>query len=548
MIGICVIDDHKPIVEEFFQLFKTPWSFYTPNQPYDVVITDCQDISYLHASLIIVIDSRMITSFSFSESKGKEKPPDLLQQTNGPIFPVYTGVSAVVGGERLLTIHGTGQCVACRIEEETRSIIRIGFHLFAEVNYLLQNGQPLEHGHVPTMDIHISNLRKWITDAGQYLLEIPPCPKGSPFFVCLTHDVDFAGIRNHIFDLTMAGFVYRAIVGSTAGFLKGRYSLSHFMCNLLSVISLPFVWLGLKKDFWYQFQQYIKIENGRPSTFFFVPFKNRPGETEAGPAVSKRGVMYDVNSLGDEIEYLLQNGIEVGVHGIDSWIKESAAANELRRMKDITGRDGLGIRMHWLYNNDDTPAVLDRAGYKYDSTWGYNEIPGCRAGTFQVYKPLRTETLLSLPMHMMDTALFYPGHMNLTFRQGIKTIQDFADLASFHGGVLTLNWHHRSIAPERLWGSVYKQALENLTSRNARFSTASAIVDWFHHRRKFTFNAVIKNDEKINVNIATGDEAINYKDDFVLRLYIPARKNIDGEYTCFHDYPLQENLEVPIFH
>ena len=37
--------------------------------------------------------------------------------------------------------------------------------------------------------------------------------------------------------------------------------------------------------------------------------------------------------------------------------------------------------MHWLLHDANTPSVLDEAGYAYDSTVGYNETIGYRAGT-----------------------------------------------------------------------------------------------------------------------------------------------------------------------
>ena len=46
------------------------------------------------------------------------------------------------------------------------------------------------------------------------------------------------------------------------------------------------------------------------------------------------------------------------------------------------------MRMHWLYYDQQSPGVLEKAGAVYDSTIGYNETVGYRAGTTQAYKPL----------------------------------------------------------------------------------------------------------------------------------------------------------------
>ena len=49
----------------------------------------------------------------------------------------------------------------------------------------------------PTLELHISMLRSILDRAGVPLLEIAPRPYGYDFTCCLTHDVDFAGIRRH---------------------------------------------------------------------------------------------------------------------------------------------------------------------------------------------------------------------------------------------------------------------------------------------------------------------------------------------------------------
>ena len=41
--------------------------------------------------------------------------------------------------------------------------------------------------------------------------------------------------------------------------------------------------------------------------------------------------------------------------------------------------------MHWLYFGDDSPKTLEAAGFDYDSTCGYNDAVGYRAGTSQVF-------------------------------------------------------------------------------------------------------------------------------------------------------------------
>ncbi len=110
--------------------------------------------------------------------------------------------------------------------------------------------------------------------------------------------------------------------------------------------------------------------------------------------------------------------------------------------------------MHWLYYDQQSPSALETAGAAYDSTIGYNETVGYRAGTTQVYKPLDVSRLLELPLHVMDTALFYPSYLGLSPQEARALLGRMVDNAVHFGGCLTINWHDRSLAPERLWGEM----------------------------------------------------------------------------------------------
>ena len=48
---------------------------------------------------------------------------------------------------------------------------------------------------------------------------------------------------------------------------------------------------------------------------------------------------------------------------------------------------------------------------------------------------------------------------------------------------MTVNWHDRSIAPERLWDQPYIELLEDLKSKGAWFVTCAEAVSWFRKRR-----------------------------------------------------------------
>jgi hypothetical protein len=133
--------------------------------------------------------------------------------------------------------------------------------------------------------------------------------------------------------------------------------------------------------------------------------------------------------------------------------------------------------------------ILDQAGYDYDSTMGYNETIGFKAGTSQVYKPSGVEHLHEIPMHIQDSALFNPGRMHCSESEAVTHCDQILKHAERHKGVITVLWHQRSIGPERMWGNFYLNLVKKFRDRNAWFATAGDVVKWFRLRRAVRFTS-----------------------------------------------------------
>jgi hypothetical protein len=97
---------------------------------------------------------------------------------------------------------------------------------------------------------------------------------------------------------------------------------------------------------------------------------------------------------------------------------------------------------------------------------------------------------MELPLSIMDSAMFYPGRMFLTPRRAMNLCRGIIEAARRFGGALVINWHDRSLAPERLWGRHYRELLGEV-ERGGRvwFATAGEAVDWFRWRRSIRFRA-----------------------------------------------------------
>lgn len=489
MIGVLCQDGERDSVREFFELFKTPWELFAEGRNYQVIVSTMFEIPALDAGVIILYSSGL-TEFDTREGTVVETTVgrQIMIERDGAL-PIYGSLARLRGAGRPLLRSRSGPEVFC-LEFFARqgNIVRVGYDLFAEVEFLLSEGQPAENALIPTLELHISLLRNWIVSAGIPLVEIPPVPLGHKFIVCLSHDVDFGGIRWHKFDHTMWGFVYRALVGSLMDLMRGNGSLARVLRNWTAVLSLPLVYIGIIGDFWDQFERYVVVEKDLRSTFFLIPFKDRVGDNVHDRFRNRRATCYDILDVQKQVRTLTDRGFEVGLHGIDAWHSAEKGVQEKQRISQVTGQNEIGVRIHWLCFDHNSSFFLERAGFDYDSTCGFNDAIGYKAGTLQVFRPRGAARLLELPLHIQDTALFYRGRMALRQAQAWASCLTVLDTAERFGGVVTVLWHDRSLAPERLWGEFYVRLVQDLRSRGAWFGTASQVVRWFRHRRSITFH------------------------------------------------------------
>jgi hypothetical protein len=519
MIGVIANSSETAAVLEFFQLFKTPWEFYDQRRVYDVIIVTSEDWpGNLRANLLLIYNSRATKSDDKMGITIRSVEKSDWLEWDAFVFPIYRGAAVLRGSTRsIVRRRDNAETVGLEVSGPAPHSLRIGYDLFDEVAFLLSQGQPPANAHIPTLDIHISLLRSIIVSSGTSFVEIPPVPAGYDFMACLSHDVDFTGIREQKFDMTMWGFLYRAVVGSVVAVLRGKGSWSKLLQNWKAAFSLPLVYLGLLDDFWLEFDRYLEIEKGLNATYFFIPFKNDPGSLKTGPAPSHRAAKYDVADNKDELRMLMQQGCEVGLHGIDAWRDLQKAQNEASRICELTGQSHIGVRMHWLYFDEQSPKTLERAGFPYDSTFGYNDALGFRAGTTQVFSPPGVARLLELPLNIQDTAMFYPGRMNLSESRALDLCKQLLRLTKTFGGAVTVNWHTRSLSPERLWGDFYKTLLDEMRRYRVWFGTAQEIVAWFRNRRALSFEDVQFAEEGVRFKIAGRSE--DERHPFLVRVY-----------------------------
>jgi hypothetical protein len=549
MIGVIANGVEHSTIVEFFELFKTPWEFHRPGAHYDILICSNSMVPVNNARLLFLYgaqrqafeECRSIRTISASKHD--------FVSFRGERMPIYGSCLLFNSPASEVLIHErTKSAAAVSITTGDQMVVRVGFDLFEEIRYLLTRGQPTEFASIPTLDLHISLLRALIVSCGVPLVEILPTPAEHRFIVCLTHDIDHPRVRYHKCDHTMFGFLYRATAGSVINVCRGRRSLRQMALNWKAAFSLPLVFAGLAKDFWNQLDQYLELERDLASTFFVIPTKGNAGVDSNGKTRARRASSYAPADIADDLKNLFSGNSEIGVHGIDAWRDSAKGRDERERIQEITGEHDIGIRMHWLYFDSQAPSALEKAGFSYDSTVGYNEAIGYRAGTAQVFKHPNVDRLLELPLHIMDTALFYPSYMNLSDDEARAAMLPLIENVTRFGGVLTINWHDRSLGPERLWADAYVTLLGDLRARTPWFATALQTVSWFRKRRATSFASITQDGGSIRVQTAI-DPTTSDLPPLTLRVYNSgsSRHNIRGERNAvFEDFTIDGSDEVLI--
>lgn len=491
MIGVIAANSEIAVAREFFELFKTPWELWDPGKSYDVVLCatgECPE--NLQADLVLLFSGKRLAS----------DPEDAVEEqgTDHAKILLYKDIEIPIYGKRITFPRGDSSILAGKesgqpailhqARKEQRKILRVGYDLFGEIRFLLNSGQPVEQARIPTLELHIEFLRDQLRAAGIAFVEIPPVPEGYRFIVCLTHDVDHPSMRKHRWDHTALGFLYRGTIGSLSNFVRGRSSIQSLISNWIAVAKWPFAQMGLAKDFWLGFdEKYREIDGEAASTYFVIPFAGTPGRGVKGPTATRRAAGYGARDIEPAIRRILKNENEIGLHGIDAWMDSEAGIKEFEEICSLTRKAEIGVRMHWLCYDERSPEKLERAGASYDSTVGYGNTVGYRTGTTQAYVPPGAKSLMELPMHVMDTALFYPSYLGLAEEEANEILEKIVNNAERFGGCVTVNWHDRSLAPERLWVGPYSNLVRQLKEKGGWFATAGDAVHWFRTRRAASF-------------------------------------------------------------
>lgn len=298
-------------------------------------------------------------------------------------------------------------------------------------------------------------------------------PEDRPFALCLTHDVDGVSGRNHAKKFLRR--LRRALTAQGPRSLAVKQAAGS-VYRLLSGMNGADPLAG--------FDEWITIEarHGYRSTWFFLPERYAAAHVYDMDYAYGDRVVFDGRrmSTADMMREVARRGWEVGLHG--SYLSArrlDLLVDQKHQVEEAAGVSIRSIRQHYLcYDPAVTPRLHAEAGFRVDSTQGFNFSPGFRAGTafpYWCWDAARREAVhvLEIPCVLMESALFQQRRSLDEARSIAVSILEAVEAV---GGCLTLNWHPNYLRNADYW-ALYTELLSVAHERGAWGGSAGDVYD-----------------------------------------------------------------------
>jgi len=245
------------------------------------------------------------------------------------------------------------------------------------------------------------------------------------------------------------------------------------------------------KDPYFNFDRYMELENqyGFRSSFNFTAC-----ERIENPSCDTTYSIYHPKII-NAIRSIKQRGWEVGLHGsYQSFLNKERLLEEKTLLEDVYGDKIIGISQHYLrVEHEKTWKIQQECGFLYDTSLGYNEEIGFRAGIAFPYFPYsflqsKTIPILLLPLVIMDGVLFQEKGLNPD--KAIELCKKLLFRIKENNGFAVILWHLRVLDEKDFpgWGKVYAEVLDFLYKEDAWVTNPGEIAMWWLNRIQFINN------------------------------------------------------------
>lgn len=243
----------------------------------------------------------------------------------------------------------------------------------------------------------------------------------------LSHDIDITRKYKHWYNILKAGF--------EEGDLKVKELWKH-ISNQEQIATDPFFNFSNLSE--------IAITRGLTLTYYFA-------------AVNESKSQYDIfdykigdRNIKDAIRTLIEQGHNMGLHpSYHSYNNETMIMEEKARLEEAAGVEITRSRQHYLrYDVEKTPALLQNAGIKQDSSMHYGIGPGFRTGACTEHsmydiKQRKKLSIRQQPLIFMDTHL-----IKKPIEEILEKFTAVSSQVHKYGGLMTVLWHNNNVWPE----------------------------------------------------------------------------------------------------
>jgi len=286
----------------------------------------------------------------------------------------------------------------------------------------------------------------------------PPRYQGARFAVALTHDVDnpWRWTRNGVLGAA-ARLKVHALAGRMGPALHETRSLARVPLHKLR---------GTDPN--WRFTEIAAAERAHDarSTFFLLAGHGHRADGGAPETYDRLRPRL--------VETLLGAGAEVGLHG--SYLAAEDLERLARERALLAQLDGplIGQRYHYLrVDPHRNLAPLAGIGFRYDTSLGFPDALGFRAGIAHPFRPWdfareRPADLVEVPLAVMDATLAEERYEGLSAAEAKPRVLALLDWAAEHGGAFSILWHpERFDGPSaRGWDRLYFELIEAVRERD----------------------------------------------------------------------------------
>jgi hypothetical protein len=297
----------------------------------------------------------------------------------------------------------------------------------------------------------------------------PPRWNGARFAVALTHDVDSPWRWTRVGFRGAASRLKQSVLHARLG---------PAVREATSLATAPLHRLRGSDPNW-RFEEIVAEERRRGasgSTFFVLGGHHDPHDGAAPERYEELRPRL--------VETLRAVGAEVGLHGSYTAAADPQVLAEEKAALEALAGTLEGHRYHYLRGDPHRNlAPLARLGLRYDTTLGFPDAVGFRAGIAQPFRPWDFEReepldLLEIPLAVMDATLAEERYLGLSAKRAEPQLMRLLDWAAEHGGGFAVLWHPDRFDPVTSagWGRLYSRVLDGIAERGGSCMSAAELA------------------------------------------------------------------------